>query len=520
MIKSQNYFAFSRSGEYSSDDGMHKFPFVLNSKKEIHSTFDSFLIRGESADEKTISTESGNVKIWESQNFFILSENPDFIMRSGLAVKRIINLKRSLGYSKLLYIPGISDPYLIPVWMLLGVDVFDDINAIMEGSHAIRYTMFGRAGDVNDQTENNISFLEDEVDLLARSIENGTFFNVVERFNVSPKSMEIIRHLETIFFNNFEKNFPRYTPKILAGGLDSMRRPDVKRFNSYIQTEYSKKNMSDIALFIPCSARKPYSRSKSHMRLIEAIYPFRNHVHEIILTSPIALVPRELEDTYPPRFYDIPVTGQWYEEEKNQIEGILKEYVRRNNYKHIIFFLPEDMKFVEDFGISGHFVPWKKHESNEFEDLLDILRKITEDKKHEKRDFLKEKMIAIADYQFGSWISTYTKDMKVTRMFNQFMLTLDGKPYFIFNEDMGKLTIHRDASWIFLKEGKWLVEIDDFKPTANIYAMGVRDCSEQVRQGDEVVIHHNGEARGVGTARMSAEMMKMNERGIAVKVRN
>lgn len=520
MIKNQNYFVFARRGEVTINEGVVDFPILLEAKEDIKSNFESYTILGEQCSPMKIKIGSEELSVWESENFFIVRDSPDFILRSGKAVKHILEVKRKLGPSKLLYFPGISDPYLIPTFFLLGVDVFDDINAILEGINKTRYTMYGRMRNENDCQESNVEFIRMELSLLKKAVDDGTLYNIVERLNISPKNTEMLRHLSTKHYEVFESNFPRYTPKILAGSLDSILRPDVKRFNNYVSNDYRKGNNADVALFIPCSAKKPYSSSKSHKRLIEAIRPFRNGIHEIILTSPISTVPRDLEDTYPPKFYDIPVTGTWYAEEKQNIRNVLTNYLKNNTYKHLIFFLPEDMNFVQDFNFSNSlFIQWNKSKSDEFAELIDTLREIQPANK-EKRDFLKEKLTSIASYQFGNWIKPYLSEMRVTRMFNQFMLTLSGKPQFILNEEIGKLTIHKDAGKIFIGARKFLVEIDDFKPTSNIYAMGVISCSEEIRQGDEVVVHHSGEIRGVGIARMSSAQILQNKKGVAVKMRN
>lgn len=125
-------------------------------------------------------------------------------------------------------------------------------------------------------------------------------------------------------------------------------------------------------------------------------------------------------------------------------------------------------------------------------------------------------------YQFGDWILPYLREARVVRQFNQDMLVVNGKPYLVYNKDMGKFTVHRNAASIFVENSKFLVGIDDFKPTANVYAVGVRSATEDIRQEDEVVIHHEGEVRGgVGIAKMPYQaMVQLKKGGIAVKVRN
>jgi archaeosine synthase len=58
----------------------------------------------------------------------------------------------------------------------------------------------------------------------------------------------------------------------------------------------------------------------------------------LILTSPLGVVPRELEVVYPAAFYDIPVTGYWDLEEREWVASCLRAYLKRNivNYELIV----------------------------------------------------------------------------------------------------------------------------------------------------------------------------------------
>jgi archaeosine synthase len=89
----------------------------------------------------------------------------------------------------------------------------------------------------------------------------------------------------------------------------------------------------------------------------------------------------------------------------------------------------------------------------------------------------------------------------------------------VFHEDRGFFSITKNSAKWFMESGKFLVEIDDFKPTANIYAVGVKGSTDDIRPGDEVVIHCGKDIRGVGTARMPVDAMLTLKKGVAVKVR-
>ena len=55
-----------------------------------------------------------------------------------------------------------------------------------------------------------------------------------------------------------------------------------------------------------------------------------------MVTAPLGLVPRELEDFWPAAHYDIPVTGDWDVDELLVIREMVSEYARRNGFELII----------------------------------------------------------------------------------------------------------------------------------------------------------------------------------------
>lgn len=152
---------------------------------------------------------------------------------------------------------------------------------------------------------------------------------------------------------------------------------------------------------------------------------------------------------------------------------------------------------------------------------LSKLRQTVEKEKFASKsiDQKKAKYESVLKYQFGSWILPLINGYSLRRNYNQDMIVKDGKILFVYNERLGKFTINKASAEMFVKNGRFLVEIDDFKPTSNVYAMGVRDATDDIRQEDEVVLVHSGEIRGVGIAKMNARAMMELKKGIAVKVR-
>ncbi|HEY9204992.1 MAG TPA: DUF5591 domain-containing protein [Candidatus Methanoperedens sp.] len=111
----------------------------------------------------------------------------------------------------------------------------------------------------------------------------------------------------------------------LTGGYELLWHPDVISFYNYLLEEYEVPNDKKIALFLPCAATKPYSQSRTHKKVIETIQKScgsqKYLIHELIISEPLGIVPRELEKKYPAAHYDM-VLDTWFP--INEIQEIRK----------------------------------------------------------------------------------------------------------------------------------------------------------------------------------------------------
>ena len=517
MFVDKEFFGLARSGEI---DGKIRYPIVLVSGSDEFRLIQDKIGKASHRPWNFMSSDSNFIEV--DSEIIVVTDMVSLIQRPRRLVSFMMDLRKKYGFSRLIYAQGFGDPYLIPILTYLGISIFDDTTAQMEGMDGIQYTQFGRMKDGMDHADGNSRFVSQAAELCSTAVAKGTLREIVERANVSAKATELLRLSDTLMAGILEETFPRYTSKIMAHTLDSLNRPDLTRYRKYISEEYTSNSEDRIALFIPCTARKPYSSSKTHQRLIRALGNRRRHLHEIIVTSPVGLVPRELETTYPPGFYDIPVTGRWFLEEKEMISEMIRKFLNRNKYRKIIAFIDDSLNFIKDDLPEGSYtLQWHKgREDEEFLELLNLIdQNITSDTKP-KRSGKIDEYASIASYQFGSWVREYVDSCRIVKNYDRDMLVYDGKPALVFHEERGLFSITKAAAEWFLRNGRFLVEIDDFKPTANIYAVGVKSASPEIRPGDEVVIHHSGEIRGVGTAKMPVSAMIDLKKGVAVKVRN
>jgi len=59
-------------------------------------------------------------------------------------------------------------------------------------------------------------------------------------------------------------------------------------------------------------------------------------VHEVMVTVPLGVVPRELERFHPVAGYDLAVTGDWSRDEVAILHDDLRAYLERNRYERVI----------------------------------------------------------------------------------------------------------------------------------------------------------------------------------------
>ena len=310
---------------------------------------------------------------------------------------------------------------------------------------------------------------------------------------------------------------------ILAYSAQSLWRPEVLRFRRRIVERYAKPPSARVLVLLPCSARKPYAESKSHRRFREAVWRSGNEhaVHEVIVTSPFGLVPRELERTYPVAHYDVPVTGDWSRDEVAVLQGDLRTYLDRNAYDSVIAHVVTEAPFVAEVVPDAVFTA--KGRTTEEESLAaltaalaEAVRDIPKVGAHAR---LREDLHNVAVFQFGSEGAALVDGAVFRGRPPRVRAFRDGRQVGMFTE-LGKLSLTLEGGAILSERDAHWVEIEDFRPEGSVFAVGVTAADERIRVGDEVVVRHDREVRAVGVAAMAAREMVDLKRGEAVHVRH
>jgi archaeosine synthase len=314
---------------------------------------------------------------------------------------------------------------------------------------------------------------------------------------------------------------------LIATTKDALTRPEVRRFQERVIQRYRKPESTKVLVLLPCSAKKPYSFSKSHQLFGERLLSIRNPsvVHELILTSPLALVPRELELTYPASAYDITVTGHWDEDEKKMMRTLLTQYLAKNTYDTVIMHLSASLQeFTRDLlknPVSTCIdTPTSPESLNALSDALQKTTRMYDLVGRQQRTL--ENILGLARYQFGDDIATQLLEGCTVRgKYPYLKIMNNNRQVGMVTQERGLISLTMDGANSLTDAAHYWVEVyADFSLKGSVLAPGVKDADETIRIGDEVIVRRQGKVAGVGVALMNGSEMKEARHGEAVNVRH
>lgn len=251
-------------------------------------------------------------------------------------------------------------------------------------------------------------------------------------------------------------------------------------------------------------------------------------MHEVIVTSPLGIVPRELDAFYPANAYDIPVTGQWKPEEKDRIVRMLEDLIKKGSYEKVISHLGDDDSLVGS--VCPEMVSTCVGDAvspASLKNLEEAVRSMT--KGMDAKDWgydRKECARSALAYQFGrDAADALMKDSSVTGKYPYWkvMREIDGKKVQIcmMSAERGMFSLGPEGARILAGMGLFTAETtDDFEIKGSLYAVGICDADPNIREGDEAVIVHKGRFKGTGIAMMCGREMVQSKRGVAVRMRH
>jgi archaeosine synthase len=469
-------------------------------------------------------------------------------------VNSIIKLKENTRTDSLLYVPALAAPENLSLLVYMGVDIVDetlptikayqDIYLTNSGEHHIerlhefpcacpvcswstpqKLIKFSKKERAEALSRHNALKLGEEMRTIREQIRSGHLREYIERqCRARPWLTAALRLIDSEHAF-LEKRTPLFRSSTLyANTAESLNRVEIRRFARRVLERYSPPDLDTLVL-LPCSAKKPYSISTSHQKFINALGKYRRFVHEVIITSPVGVVPRELELMYPAAHYDTPVTGYWDKEERAWVGGCLCSYLRKNNYKNIVAHVHgayreicEDVEnelgiefvYTADEGVTSRASLGK---------LEQVVSMFENDKKRSGDEAKLDLMRTAADYQFGRGAGDLLISGAVVKSpFPKFQL-FAGKQLATLIPQYGTIALTIEGGQRLTAQPNYRVKIGDFSPHSSILAPGVLEADPQIRPGDEVLVEGK-RFFGVGRAQMSGWEIKECGKGIAVELRH
>jgi archaeosine synthase len=480
-------------------------------------------------------------------------------------LETVLDLKTRIPPDSALYAPNLALPENAATLAYLGVDVLDDTRTEIAAYSDIYLTAAGRfhldsltefpcrckvcasttpkellALPKTDRSRllaaHNLDALEAELALVREKIRRGALRDYLEgQCRVRPWLTALLRLADFEYAYLEERVHTFRKNQLLANSSESLSRVEVVRFARRIQERYNPPG-PEILLLLPCAAKKPYSISQSHQKFIHALGKSRKFVHEVIITSPLGIVPRELELTYPAAHYDTAVTGHWDEEEKAWVSGCLETYLSKHRYTAVVAHVGGAYREIcertaEKLGLEITYTAGAEESltspaalqnlKNTVEGLCsseDINRK-SRNSEERKLDLIK----GIVNYQFGEAAGLLFPEkgekVQVKGRFPKHQLFIGKKQLATLIPQYGIMALSLEGAQLMVNSGKSVVQIDDFIPRGSILAPGVVRADPEIRPNDEVIVL--GErALCVGRALMSGPEMEKASRGIAIALRH
>jgi archaeosine synthase len=494
-------------------------------------------------------------KEFPESELYVLGASKQLENRARELVDSIIRQKENTRADALLYTPSLATPENLAVLLYLGVDLVDGTLPIIKGYQDIYLTNSGEShldrlhefpctcpvcsSNVPRELLNlpkkkraqllakhNSLKLGEELSNVREHIRSGSLREYVERQCRARPWLTAALRLIDEQYDFLEKRTPILRSNTLyANTSESLNRVEIKRFAQRVLERYTAPDLDTLVL-LPCSARKPYSISPSHQKFINALGKYRKFVHEVIITSPMGVVPRELELMYPAAHYDTPVTGHWDLQERAWVGGCLSSYLKKNKYKNIIAHVHDAYREIcesvaNELGLEFIYTADTGVTSHESLRNLEIAVSGFENTKKRTAEQGKlDMMRAIANYQFanGAGDMLVPHDAIIRAPFPKFQL-FAGKQLATLIPQYGTLALTIDGGMKLVDHPYYSVKIGDFMPHSSILAPGILDADPQIRPNDEVIVV--GERfLGVGRSLMSGWEMKGCGKGMAVELRH
>ncbi|MFC7018190.1 MULTISPECIES: archaeosine synthase subunit alpha [Haloarcula] len=476
----------------------------------------------------------------------VLSGAPGYVGHGEAFVGAVTAVREATPSDTALYLPGVATPRNVATLVYAGVDLVDPDRAVVRGTEG-RYLTTDEAYfledleelpcacpacqvprdefDPQDCVEHNVNALAAELRRVRRRVRDGRLRDYVEGQARQDNWLTATVRLLDQQYGYVEQRTPLIRrAQLSAATEDAIRRVEIQRFAERVTERYVPRFDDRPLVLVPCSARKPYSDSQSHEQYHDAVH-WRAHM--VSMTSPIGVVPQELELTYPAQHYDSVVTGNWSANEIEFVSTVLERYLEDADYPEIIAHVPgegyRDICERVEASLGLEFTYTVADHPTTADSLGNLAAELEGWDTYRKSTREANTVRAVADYQFGEGAGdALFDDIQTAGRYPQLRAdSPDGEQLAALAQQYGvlSLTVAGARRWIESDVPAKVVDIEPFVPHGSVLAPGITDASDDIRVGDDVIVRGDA-AFGVGRAQMSGPEMRDSTRGIAVQMRH
>lgn len=291
-------------------------------------------------------------------------------------VEAIMDIRNTVGPSAVLWAPRIGLPENLAILHLMGIDLLDTTEGLLRaGRGAWIFPEFDSEedlppqpplcgcaacqpssdpvkapGEEGERIRNRAIHAHHQYLLEERRVRHmirgRRLRELVEtRIGSHPFQAEVLR-----WWDSLGRDYVESQTTVVGEGThpyvyaESHRRPEVERYRRRFTETYVPPRTKSVLVLVPCSFTKPYRNSPTHRAMARAlsVAPSPSLIHLVSVTSPLGVVPAELEDIYPARNYDLPVTGEWSGPERSWVTDAVRRLQRSGRYARIAVHLSDE----------------------------------------------------------------------------------------------------------------------------------------------------------------------------------
>jgi len=438
-----------------------------------------------------------------SPEIVVLTDAVQLASQPGKLPSAIIALKHRFP-GALLWTPGIGGPDNLAALVHMGVDLVDLARCHQAVAVGMVLTQNGPRPPLDHEDTNletQAYHMMKAIDEVRSSVTQGSIQTLAVRSSLS--SPRLVEHLR--------KHQAQCSSQagLLASHVDAshvmecfsphmLDDPVVTDWERFITEVYIPPTpVQDVMIFLPCSARKPYRLSKSHTQFLRAIQS--TGCHEVMMTSPLGIVPRDLEDVWPAANYDVPVTGDWSMDELDRVRRMLAALVKKGGYKRIINhtgmaldFLDIDVVNTRDGDGATHYDALQRL-SSAVKEAVETFE--LRNQKNSLRLLEHFKSIARKTTGTDAWL----EGAKVKGKLPRWKLEKDGVQLAVWSIDRNGFSLSRSSIDVLHEHGA-LHEVhlhSDVEWKGDVFFQHVSSFDAEIRAGDDVRVLQNGECIGL-----------------------